>query len=398
MSRIAVVAHKYLPQPDDDLVSHLNQRGNHSVLHVCHSFPDAPDRCSSWFLYENGRLAGQGRSRDYRRWPDALVYVKEMLFTLYWGWRLGPWDRYIGMDGLCTFFGHLLRAVGAVRRTVFWAIDFVPSNRFASAVKNRVYSAINRHSATKADEMWDLSPRMAEARERYAGIRPDEYRAHRVVPYGLWLHRIRRVPYAECEPLTVVFMGHLLEKQGVQLVLRALPSITAHAPGVRFKVIGGGSYRDTLETLAKQLGVSDRCDFLGKIERLEDVEAEIARSAVAVAPYVRALDTWTAYADPGKVKTYLACGVPVVLTDLPWNAREIEQAGCGVVVPEDTDAIAQAVLRLLEPGLNARMRAAAGRYALSFDYANIFASALPADASVEAPPQGRLDPATGPER
>jgi glycosyltransferase involved in cell wall biosynthesis len=378
MESIVIVAHKYLPQPDDELVAYLNAQRRHKVLHICHSFPDAPDRRSFFRLYERGRLEREGRTRDYRAWPDPLVYLKEMFFTLLWAVRHGPrWDRYIGMDGLCAAFGNLLRAFGFVRRTVFWAIDFVPENRFKGRIRNWIYDRVNRHGNASSDEMWDLSPRMADAREELAAIPRTTYRHHKVVPYGVWLERIRHHDFEQCEQRTAVFMGHLLEKQGAQLVIRAIPRIVAAVPDFQFKIIGGGAYREALERLARELGVDSHCRFLGKIAQLEEVEQEIARSAVAVAPYIRALDTWTAYADPGKVKTYLACGVPVLLTDVPWNARQIEQEGCGKVITEDPADIAESIVRHLDPDTNRRMRERARRYALQFDYRNIFNQALP---------------------
>lgn len=379
MPRIIIVAHKYLAQPDDELCAYLNAERRHKVLHVCHSFPDAPDRCSFFRLYEDGQLTREGRTRDYRSWPDPLLYFKETFFTLKWAVQLGPrWDRYIGMDGLCAAFGNILRAFGFVSRTVFWAIDYVPSDRFKSRIKNVVYAGVNRLGNASSDEMWDLSPRMADARADLSGIPRSIYRHHKVVPYGMWLERIRHYGFDQCEQHSVVFMGHLLEKQGAQLVIRAIPRILQAIPDFQFKIIGGGQYRERLEKLAQELGVASHCRFLGQIPDLQQVEEEIARSALAVAPYIRALDTWTAYADPGKVKTYLACGVPVLLTDVPWNALEIEREGCGKVVPEDVGEIADSIVSLLDAGeANQSMRERARRYALQFDYRNIFPSALP---------------------
>jgi glycosyltransferase involved in cell wall biosynthesis len=385
MASIVIVAHKYLPHPDDELVAYLNAQGCHKVLHVCHSFPDAPDRCSYYRLYEGGRLAREARTRDYRAWPDAAVYLKELFFTLKWSVQLGPrWDRYIGMDGLCVAFGNLLRAFGGVRRTVFWAIDFVPHGRFAGRLKNAIYGVVNRHGNAHSDEMWDLSPRMADARAELAGIPRSTYRAHKVVPFGVWLERIRHYDFAQCRQRTVVFMGHLLEKQGAQLVIRALPEVARSVPDVEFRIIGGGPYREALEALARELGVQERCRFVGQLPNLEDVEEQIARSALAVAPYIRALDTWTAYADPGKVKTYLACGVPVLLTDVPWNARQIESRGCGTVITEDVSAISREIVRHLDPATNQSMRENARHYAAQFDYRQIFRDALPD--CIENPP------------
>jgi len=376
MQTAVVVAHKYLTQPDDDLVLYLNNLKAERVLHICHSFSDAKDRRSFYRLYRGGVLSREGQTKDYSSWPEPLLYFKEMFFTLKWTIQLGRvWDILVGMDGLCVLFGNVLRGLGRVRKTVFWAIDFVPQNRFRSAIKNWIYGAINSSSYHCADEVWDLSPRMAEARERFGRIRPKDRRSV-LVPYGVWLDRIPRFSYDDCEQRTLVFMGHLLEKQGVQLVIGALPKILESVPDLKFKIIGDGQYRRALEELAARTGVAASCTFLGRIENIEELEKEIAASAVAIAPYARALDTWTMYADPGKVKTYLACGVPVLLTDVPWNAAEIVSAECGLVISEDPADIMAKVLRVLDRKMNESMRSKARHYAEGYAWSNIFESAL----------------------
>ncbi|MBI3887667.1 glycosyltransferase family 4 protein, partial [Candidatus Microgenomates bacterium] len=323
MRNIIIVAHKFLTQTDDDLILYLNKNKHPNVMHICHSFSDAPDRCSYYTWYKEGLIYKEYKAKDYIARNDIFIYLKEFYFTLKWLMMSQiEWDTYIGMDGLCVFWGNLARSLRRVNKTVYWAIDFVPENRFKSHIKNKIYLWINKRGYKESDEMWDLSPRMAEARKKLLAININYYKFHQVVSYGAWTNRIRKYRYEESDKNTVVFMGHLLEKQGVQLVINAIPEIIKAVPDFRFKIIGGGQYREALIALARHLNVINYCDFKGKIEDHKDLENEIAKSCLAIAPYIKELDTWTYYADPGKVKTYLACGLPVLLTDLPWNAQE----------------------------------------------------------------------------
>jgi len=371
--KIVIVAHKFNPHPDDDLVLYLNLCEFEDVLHICHSFPDAPDRCSFYAWYKNGSVFKQIRTRDYRSWNEVFLYGKEFFFTFLWIWKSGiKWDAYIGMDGLCVCWGNILRRLRFVRKTIFWAIDFVPNNRFPSRVKNWIYAKINNASYSHVDEMWDLSPRMIEAREEYLNIKKSDYHYHRVVPYGVWTKRIKKYSYEECEKNTLVFMGHLLPKQGVQLVLQSMPQILFAFPDFRFKIIGTGSYKQSLMGLANDLGICIHCDFMGKIEDNRDLEKEIAKSCVAIAPYSKELDNWTYYADPGKIKTYLACGVPVIMTDIPWNTQEIVEHQCGLVLKENEDDVVEKITWLFNPIHNQIYRNHAIDYAERFDYETIF--------------------------
>ncbi|MCP4649292.1 MAG: glycosyltransferase family 4 protein [PVC group bacterium] len=371
---IVIVSHKFLTQPDDDLVLFLNDEKCKNVLHIRHSFTDAADR-RSWFTwYKDGETYKEYATKDYKWLPEPLIYLKETYFTFKWLWFSGiVWDVYIGMDGLCVGWGNISRFSKKVKKTIFWAIDFVPKNRFKQKIKNKIYHWINVKGYKKSDEMWDLCSRMKEARSKFLGVKETDYRVHRVVPYGVWGDNIRKYSYRDCDQKTLVFMGHLLKKQGVQLVIDAIPELIEKIPGFHFKIIGGGAYRDELLAHAQKLKVAQYCEFKGKIKDHSQVEEEIAKSSLAVAPYIKKYDTWTYYTDPGKVKVYLACGVPVLLTDIPWNAREIEDNKAGAVIKEDKVVLSEQIVKLMtDENLNQKYRENAIKYAEQFNYKNIF--------------------------
>jgi glycosyltransferase involved in cell wall biosynthesis len=370
---IVIVAHKYFTQPDDELVVYLNNKKYSNVLHIMHSFSDAPDRCSYYRLYKKGKLMEEYKGKDYKNLPEPMLYIKELLATIRYIYKSKIiFDTYIGMDGLCVMFGRILRFFKKVKKVIFWTMDFVPKNRFNDGWKNKIYHWINISGYKGADEMWDLSPRMLEAREKFLGIKKSDYKSHKVVPYGMWVDKVKTYSYDEIDPYTIVFMGHLLAKQGVQLILESLPDIVKLYPKIKFKIIGGGSYKDELEKIANDFGVMKYCHFLGKIDNIRDLEDEVANSTIAVAPYIKKLDTWTYYADPGKIKTYIACGVPVLLTDIPWNAKDIEENKCGIIIDETRENIINAIDFLLKKSNNIQYRNNAKQYARKFDYADIF--------------------------
>ncbi|MFA5792120.1 MAG: glycosyltransferase [Candidatus Paceibacterota bacterium] len=371
--RVLLIAHKFLPQPDDDLVLYLNNNKVEDVMHITHAFSDSPNRKSKCKWYKKGILYKDWGSRDYKKLPEVFIYLKEFLFTISCAMKAKlVWDRSICVDGLCTFFGLSLRVFGKTKKVIYWAIDFVPENRFKSNLKNHFYNFFNKFGCKNADEMWDLSPRMAEAREKFLGVKESSYKKHKIVSYGVWLDRIKKYCFEECDKNSLVFMGHLLEKQGVQLVIRAIPEIIKKIPDFRFKVIGTGKYETELKQISKDLEVDNYVLFLGKIEKTEDLENEIARSCVAIAPYISKLDAWTKYADPGKIKTYLACGVPVLLTDVSWNAREIEKKNCGKILLENVGSITDGVVEMVGENVNRVFRDNAKEYAKVFDYGKIF--------------------------
>ena len=343
MKNIAIVAHKHLPQPDDDLVYFLHRKNGYNIFHIKHSFSDTKDRRSALDLYPNWKKTKREKSLDYTFLPESLIYFKEFFFTAKWLLSAKrKVDLFVGMDGLCSFFGIILKAFGVCKKVVYWNMDFVPLGRFESEWKNSIYHRINIFACKNADEVWDLSPKMIKGRKIFFRVNERDYKFHRVVPYGVWTDRIKRLPYKSCQKSTLVFMGHLLAKQGVGMVIKKIPEIIKKNPNFIFKIIGDGNYKGQLVKLANKISVGKYCKFLGKIDTLK-LENEIANSSVAIAPYRKTNDNYTYYADPGKVKTYAELGLPIIISNTTAIIPYIRRFHSGEIIQRNVKDVERAV-------------------------------------------------------
>lgn len=70
---------------------------------------------------------------------------------------------------------------------------------------------------------------------------------------------------ANAEPY-VLFVGRLIQRKGLDVLLRAIAGVT---PSVRLVVIGDGPDRDALQTLASELGIDSRVQWLGRCSNTE---------------------------------------------------------------------------------------------------------------------------------
>ncbi|NGM22957.1 glycosyltransferase family 4 protein [Roseomonas stagni] len=61
-------------------------------------------------------------------------------------------------------------------------------------------------------------------------------------------------------------IGRLEPRKGVDAVLRSLPGLAARHPGLRYLIAGDGSDLPRLQTLAGELGVAERVQWLGRID------------------------------------------------------------------------------------------------------------------------------------
>jgi glycosyltransferase involved in cell wall biosynthesis len=96
-----------------------------------------------------------------------------------------------------------------------------------------------------------------------------------------------------------------------------------------------------------------------------------------VAPYRPGEGTFTAYADPGKLKAYLAAGLPVLLTNVPPNAHALARDAGAELVAYDAEAIAKAIANgLSSPERWRERRRAALAYVTRFDWEVLLADLL----------------------
>ena len=91
-------------------------------------------------------------------------------------------------------------------------------------------------------------------------------------------------------------------------------------------------------------------------------------------PYPNNLSRW---ADPSRVKDYLACGLAVIITDVPEIAKDINRYEAGLVIPYTADALVEAIAALYsEPERTMTMRRNARRYMEKFSWSRIFNDAF----------------------
>lgn len=372
MTKVINATHVYTTGPAQDLEEYLLNQKIEALAFIGHPLYYRRDQLGPvCTVHRRGKLVAKRRGRN---WPLPLVprLVKDFWLGVWWGLTLpGKWDLYVGSNNLNACVGLVLRRLRKVEKVIFYAIDYSPG-RYRSGVLNTLYHWADWLCVKYCDVIWNLSPRMAEGRHHYRGLDPEVYNRQQVVPVGVWYDRIPRKDWTEIEKHTLVFMGHLLEKQGVQEVIKAIPEIVEAIPDFRFKVVGSGPFKSRLEELVREVGVGDYVEFMGYIEEHREVEEILSKCALAVALY-NSQDTFTYYADPAKLKVYLACGLPVLVTDVPHNAWEIEKQGCGRVIVCRAEDIARAVTELMLDEMTLQTyRQRATDYARQFDWNIIF--------------------------
>lgn len=373
---VVIATHVYATGPAQDLQQFFINEKAARLLFLTHPLWFEPHLQGSGYTYhEHGQLRQHAHSR-LRKLPDLYRYLTAVVLNVFFVLRRGRgWDLYIGCNNLNAVSGLLLRRLGIVKKTIYYTIDYNP-RRFQNRALNYLYHRLDQWCTRHADETWNTTHLVAEAREKYFGFRGGQ---QKVVPLGIWFNRFPRLPFSEIQKHTAVFMGNLRKRQGVQDVIAALPYIVKVLPDFHFLVIGGGDYAPQLVQQVKNLGVEKHVTFTGYIEKHEDIEKMLVRCAVAVVMYNQYDEkgnlNFVYFGDPGKIKSYLASGLPIVMNDFAFNARALEKAGCAVVVDTTPADIAKGVLSFLNNEARLRQsREQAVKTVKQFDWSTIFSA------------------------
>jgi glycosyltransferase involved in cell wall biosynthesis len=147
--------------------------------------------------------------------------------------------------------------------------------------------------------------------------------------------------------------GLLSPNKGIENVIQALPAILSRQPNVVYIVSGvthphlrrreGERYREELQALANELGVSDHLILNNRFVNDEELIEHVGAADIYITPYRH-----EAQVVSGTLAIALGAGKAIVSTPY-WHAKELLAESRGVIVPfQDPGAIADAVLSLLE--------------------------------------------------
>lgn len=177
---------------------------------------------------------------------------------------------------------------------------------------------------------------------RLAELGADPSKLH-VLRNGVDLERFQPVDRIQARaalnlPLSgkiLLSVGHLIERKGHHIPLRAIKSLPDHI----LVIAGGGPDSGRLMELAKQEGVSDRVRFVGQVPNLELKEWYSAADVLALCS---SREGWA-----NVLLESMACGTPVVATNIWGTPEVVNSPSAGVLMHERTPlALVDAVKKL----------------------------------------------------
>lgn len=252
-----------------------------------------------------------------------------------------------------TFFESSDLWVGPVAK-LLGGTKLIWSRRDMGILRGRKHAIAYRLMSRLPDKVLAVSEQV----RRYT-IEVDHVPADRVETLynGLDLDRWSAMTRAHTDPQlpVIVTVGNIRPVKGHDVFLRAAALVARKFPQARFGIAGevlDPDFYAELQRLAEELGIQQQVSFAGGIT---DLPMYLRAASLFVLPS-------RSEGFSNAIVEAMAAGLPVVATDVGGNAEAVVDGVTGrIVPPENVEALAAAMLELLENPNRAKQMAEAGR-------------------------------------
>ena len=212
--------------------------------------------------------------------------------------------------------------------------------------RSRIKKYFIKHVLKKADLITCDAEHMVDAMKKLGATAEKVH----IINYGVDIRKF--VPRAKNEALQatlgiygspiVISSRNLDPLYDVESLIKSIPLVLAEIPKAKFVIVGVGSEETQLKELARSLGVWENTRFVGFVPNDK------------MPLYLTSMDIYvsTALSDAGlsaSTAEAMACGLPVVITDVAANKEWVNDGVNGFVIPtKNPELLAQKVINLLK--------------------------------------------------
>jgi len=133
-------------------------------------------------------------------------------------------------------------------------------------------------------------------------------------------------------------VGRLAEQKGYPYLIKAMLDVQKIIPTCELIVVGDGELHDELVTLCSDLGLSNVVRFMGLRKNVPALMTHMGLFVLS--------SLWEGL--PTVVIEAMACGLPVIATDIPGTRELVQNGVTGLLVAEkDADALSNAIIDVL---------------------------------------------------
>ncbi len=167
----------------------------------------------------------------------------------------------------------------------------------------------------------------------------------------------------------LLYCGGMRDTEGLETLIRALPSIKESMPKTRLLMVSKGYVKAKLDKIARELDVLDMIDYLGFIS---DKEHQDLMASVDLFMYPRKGIAYHTNFVGVKFLEAIASGTPVVTADFGILADVVRKGDCGILFkPDDAESLALKTSELLQKSKRlTKLRKNARKTSLDYSWKN----------------------------
>lgn len=350
---------KRLPlSPAQPLLDFLLTKKAKSIKFIDQSVAMSDHECCSE-VYSNGKLLRidklpkifskifkTSEKRKKRGGTFFRLKIRDIISVLYFSIRnYGKYDYFIGSESVNTLIGIILKKIGIVKNVIYYVIDLGP-DRYQNKIINYFYLKLDKICSYYSDFTWNNS-------FGYEKLRLNEFKYNLNLisrqinlSYGIDLDNIEILPSDRLHN-QIVFNGSIDIENGIELIIEAAEKVIKEIPDIKFKLIGGGLQENLAKEKIRKLKLEDYIEITGYFFDREKIRNEFCRSKIGLAPYPLIKGSIKPYGDPIKLREYMACGLPIITTNITCLSQEIKNYPLGIIIDFNKESLANAIIKIL---------------------------------------------------
>ena len=178
-----------------------------------------------------------------------------------------------------------------------------------------------------------------------------------VIPMGVELKKRFVPPAQRKEKHSLLFVGRLVDKKGLQYLIEAMPRILEKNPSAYLRIVGDGPKKTELVKRISEMGINKSVRFMGPVYN-EDLPSFYQTSNILIFPSVDREGFGLVLVEA------LGCECALVVSDLPAMQDIIIDGKTALVIPQkDEKRLADSVNELLD---NSALRTSLGQAGRQF--------------------------------
>lgn len=288
-------------------------------------------RRSKLTLYKNGKIIFAKNLIWLRTHPLFLfpslpfvavaIILQTIWYTFIYKKMVGQFDYFLTVNAFTACAGNILRLLKLVNKTIYWVWDYFPPNhpdirlRFA------------RWAYWKFDESSRLYSNKVILLNKHLSSIKKANKKQLIIPIGT---NPIRTSIATNKEIILGHLGMLKRTQGLDILFDNLTSLRKIFPKLKIEIIGSGPEETYFRSRAKKF--ANVVKFYGYVEKDDDMDKLMKKWSIGIATYVPLKWSEHYWTDPSKIKAYINQGLPVITTDVPEFAQEIENSKAGIVI------------------------------------------------------------------